>query len=100
MFKFDPVEYLSRQRGRCVKLSASTSRVPPRKDAPADDRLFRVHSLRELEHRAVIIHIDGDLFTRLGMQHRECGTHRDGVIAFTPCTEERADDALLGICAA
>jgi hypothetical protein len=48
----------------------------------------------------VIIHIDGNLFTRLRVQHRECGTHRDGVITFNSCTEERADDTLLTICAA
>jgi hypothetical protein len=74
--------------------------MPPRKGSPADDGFFRVDTLREIEHRAVIVHIDGDLFTRLRMQHRECGTHRDGIIAFISCTEERADDALLGICAA
>ena len=66
--------------------------------APANNRFFRVDTLREIEHHAVIIHIDGDLFTCLRMQHRECGTHRDSVITFTSCAKECADDALLGIC--
>jgi hypothetical protein len=74
--------------------------MAPRKSAPANDGFFWADTLREVEHRTVIVHIDGDLFTRLRMQHRECGTHRDGVIAFTSCTKECADDALLGICAA
>ena len=56
--------------------------------------------MREVEHRAVIIHVDGDLLTRLGMQDRECGTDRDGVIAFIPCAKEGTYDTLLGICAA
>ena len=74
--------------------------MSPRKSAPANNGFLRVDTLREVEHQAVIIHIDGDLFTRLRMQHRECGTHRDCVIAFTSCAKECADDALLGICAA
>jgi hypothetical protein len=56
--------------------------------------------LREVKHRAVIIHIDSDLFASLGMQHRESGTHRDGIIALTSRAKESAYDALLGIRAA
>jgi hypothetical protein len=48
----------------------------------------------------MIVHIDGDLLARLRMQHRECGTHGDGVIALISCAEESANNALLGIGAA
>jgi hypothetical protein len=97
VFKFDPVEYLSQV---LVKLRASTSRMTRRISAPADDGFFRVDTLGEIEHRAVVVHIDRHLLTRLRMQHRECGAHRDGIVAFISCAEERANDALLGVCAA
>jgi hypothetical protein len=48
----------------------------------------------------VIVHIDGDLLTSLRMQHRECGTHRDCVIALASCTKKGTDNPLLGTCAA
>lgn len=93
MFKFDPVEYLSQV----------LIKHPPagkKRRVPADDGFFRVDTLREIEHRAVVVHIDCDLLARLRMQHRERGAHRDGIVALVSCAEERADDALLGVGAA
>lgn len=70
------------------------------KCAPADNGFLRIDTLRKLEHCAVIVHIDGDLLTSLRMQHRECGTHRDCVIALASCTKKGTDNPLLGTCAA
>jgi len=69
----------------------------PQESAPADNGFFRIDALRKIEHCAMIVHIDGDLLARLRMQHCECGTHRDGVIALISCAEECANNALLGI---
>jgi hypothetical protein len=46
----------------------------------------------------VVVHIDRDLFTRLGMENRECAAHSDGPVSLTARSEKRSDYALLGIC--
>ena len=96
MFKFDPVEYLS----QVLVKHPPASWGKKKRRVPADDGFFRVDTLREIEHRAVVVHIDRDLLARLRMQHRERGAHRDGIIALVSCAEERANDALLGVGAA
>ena len=48
----------------------------------------------------MVVHIDGDLLARFGMEDCECAAHRDGAVALTACSEQRADYALLGICTA
>ena len=101
MFRFDPVEYLcSKSAKSCPRQASLASTKTFKESAPANDGLFRIDTLRKIEHCAMIVHIDGDLLAGLRMQDCERGTHRDGVIAFASCAEERANNAFLRVGAA